>query len=60
MNKAGNKDSSYIVDFSDVMELNVTVKLLNFLHALQVCELNKLNKVEHWFSDMLIVEYKDK
>lgn len=60
MDNFGYEPKSCILDFSDTLELSATMKLLLFLKKAEICKLNKVSKIEHWFSDMIVVEWEQR
>jgi hypothetical protein len=49
---------AFIVDFESAEDMNVTTKFMGFMEKIGVCRFTKLYNLEHWFSDIMIVEYE--
>ena len=47
----------FIVDFESSKDLEITMGLLFFIEKLKIVDFKKLYCLEHWFSDIVIVEY---
>lgn len=50
----------FIVDFDDNKDMAVTTELMCFVEKLGVCSFKQLYNLEHWFSDIMVIEYEDK
>lgn len=47
----------FIVDFEDKEDMLVSISLMRFIEKLEICQFDQLYNLEHWFSDIMIVEY---
>lgn len=47
----------FIVDFDDTNDMSVTINLLYFIEKMGVIRFKQLYSLEHWFSDIMMVEY---
>ena len=53
------KDNKFIVDFDNSKDMLVHMELLMLVDKLGICKFKELRNLEHWFSDIIIVEFGD-
>jgi hypothetical protein len=54
-----NGDGKFIVDFDNTKDMLVHMELLVFIDKLGICRFRELRNLEHWFSDIMIVEFEE-